>query len=213
MTCGLQAPSASCLVEGGHSVVGTQSICSPGTNDGATTHSTNFACGGVGHKRALEWTISTSKCARHRLSYCCVPGFPLNDRAQTVVHSVKQYFRSLKPSLKMTSSFLSVIGPNPGAPSPPRMHAGMHFRVHPWISLPLAPFINFPSPGSCLPAYCSWFIPVMVARSKLLATDSIPSDVSWLGMLFAVSSSICLYPGPARLGYACSTAANTFTQV
>ena len=149
-----------------------------------------------------------SKCARHRSSshsYCCVPGFPLNERAQTVVHSVKQYFRSLKPSLKTTSSFLSVIGPNPGAPSPPRMHAGMHFRVHPWISLPLAPFINFPSPGSCLPAYCSWFIPVMVARSKLLATAGIPSDVSWLGMLFAVSSSTCC----PRLGVACRTVSNT----
>lgn len=61
------------------------------------------------------------------------------------MHSSRQYFRSLYPSLNFTSSFLIVRGPNPGAPAPPRMHAGMHLRAQRTTASPLDPEVSLES--------------------------------------------------------------------
>ena len=80
--------------------------------------------------RPLDLPVHTH--AHPRLSLCPLSILshffaPLTFNAQTSVHSLKHVLLSLKPSAKTTGSFLSVAGPNPGAPAPPRTHPGMHF--------------------------------------------------------------------------------------
>jgi len=71
------------------------------------------------------------------------PTLPPETRSeQAFAHASRQYLRSRYPSLNCTSSFRTDKGPNPGAPSPPRMHAGMHFRVHRTTASPLEPEVS-----------------------------------------------------------------------
>jgi hypothetical protein len=54
----------------------------------------------------------------YRLLSALLSALLLISSAQTWVHSERQYLRDRNPSLNTTISFLTLIGPSPGAPAP-----------------------------------------------------------------------------------------------